>query len=159
MAKKPTPKKAAPAAEPIPELEDAPEAEPEETEEPPDENMGGGMPDMAALSSGIGGAPEPEPDTRELDDAMKVLREQAATLDLTVDPAWDADTLAAKVLEAQEAKDAADKAAFDAAAKERVFLLRDAWPVADEKHLAGDTIEVPHDIAVKWYVAGVARPA
>jgi hypothetical protein len=109
-------------------------------------------------------APIPEPvaeleDTRELDDAVKVLREQAATLDLVVDPAWDADTLAGKVLEAQEAKAAEERAAFAATAKEKVFLQRDAWPVADEKHLAGETIEVPHDIAVKWYVAGVARPA
>ncbi len=146
MAKKPTPKKAAPAAAPpelevvLEEQEDAPEPEPEETEPAPEPE-------------------ESEPDTRELDDAMKVLREQAATLDLTVDPEWDADTLAAKVLEAQEAKAAADKAAFASAAKEKVFLQRDAWPVADEKHFAGETIEVPHDIAVKWYVAGVARPA
>jgi hypothetical protein len=140
MVKKPTPKQAPPAApipEPVAELEDTPEPEPEETEpEPP-----------------------PEPDTRELDDAIKVLREQAAALDLVVDHEWDADELAAHVLRAQEAKDAADKAAFDASAKESVSLLRDAWPVADEKHLAGETIEVPHDIAVKWYVAGVARPA
>jgi hypothetical protein len=100
-----------------------------------------------------------EPDTRELADAIKVLHEQAAVLDLAVDPAWDADTLAAKVRDAQEAKDAADKAAFEATAKESVFLLRDAWPVADEKRRAGETISVPHEIAVKWYVAGVARPA
>lgn len=115
----------------IDELEDAPEAEPEEA----------------------------EPDTRKLDEAKKVLLEQAEVLRLTVDKRWSVDTLAARVLEAQEAKDAADKAEFAASAKENVVLLRDAWPVADEKHLAGETIAVPRDIATKWYVAGVARPA
>ncbi len=165
MAKRPTHRQAPPVApqpapEVIPEQEDAPEPEPEEIgPEPLDDD-----PEIARLiaedeAAASAAGERDEPDTRELADAIKILREQAATLDLTVDPEWDADTLAAKVLEAQEAKAEAERAVFDAAAKEKVFLLRDAWPVADEKHFAGETIEVPRDIAVKWYVAGVARPA
>lgn len=91
-------------------------------------------------------------------DALKVLMDQARALGLVADPAWDVDTLAQKVLDAQEAKTAADEAAFAAEPKVWVFLLRDGWPVADEKHLAGETIQVTEAIADKWYVAGVARP-
>jgi len=95
---------------------------------------------------------------RETIDAVKVLKEQAAALGLAVDPEWDVDELAAKVLEAQEAKAKAERAAFDASAKERVFLIRDCWPL-DVRHYAGETIEVPRDIATRWYVTGAARPA
>src|SRR4051812_7823909 len=92
-------------------------------------------------------------------DALKVLMGQAKALGLKVDPAWDVDTLALRVLEAEEAKTAADKAAFDALPdKVWVYLLRDGWAVADERHNAGETIEVTEDIANKWYEAGVARP-
>ena len=64
--------------------------------------------------------------------------------------------LAAKVLDAQEAKALAEKAAYEAERKTPVLLLRDAWPVADERHNAGEIINVPIDIAKKWFEAGVA---
>lgn len=96
-----------------------------------------------------------EKDTTE---AMEVLRGQAEALDLKVDARWSAETLAQKVLDAQLAASEAEKAAFAKAPKVWVFLLRDGWPVADEKHLAGETIAVTQEIATKWFEAGVARP-
>lgn len=93
---------------------------------------------------------------RELGEASHVLKEQAKGLNLAIDPEWDIDTLAAKVLDAQEAKALAEKAAYEAQRKTPVLLLRDAWPVADERHNAGEIINVPIDIAKKWFEAGVA---
>jgi hypothetical protein len=91
-------------------------------------------------------------------EAKAVLLQQADALDLAVDDDWSVETLAEKVQEAQEAKKAAENAAFTKAANVWVFLLRDAWRVEDEKHLAGETIQVTAAIAEKWYVAGVASP-
>lgn len=95
---------------------------------------------------------------RDLAEAGRVLKEQAKALGLGIDQTWDTDTLAGKVLEAQEAAAEADKAAFEAARKVPVFLLRDAFPVEDEKHMAGETIAVPQDMAERWFELGVARP-
>jgi len=97
-------------------------------------------------------------DDRKLEEAKKVLLEQAKALDLTVDKRWSVDTLAEKVLEAEEARKLKDKAAATAEADTWVFLLRDGFPVEDEKHLAGETIKVSRAIAERWYEAGVARP-
>lgn len=96
--------------------------------------------------------------SRDLGEANQVLKDQAKALSLVIDPSWDTDTLAGKVLDAQEAAAEAAKAAFEAARKVPVFLLRDAWPVADERHDAGETVNVTQEIADKWYDAGVARP-
>lgn len=98
-------------------------------------------------------------DKRDTTEAEKVLLAQAKTLGVKVDKRWDVDTLAEKVLEAEKAKSLAEKAAFDDDKnKVWVYLLRDGFPVADEKHLAGETIEVTQAIAERWYDAGVARP-
>ncbi len=97
-------------------------------------------------------------DTRKLTEAKAVLVEQAAALGLKVDARWSVDTLAEKVLEAEEAANQAAKSEFAAAPKVWVYLLRDGWPVADERHNAGETIEVTQEIADKWYEALVARP-
>lgn len=98
-------------------------------------------------------------ETRNLADAKKVLLEQAGVLGLSVDKRWSVDTLAEKVLEAQEAATETAKVAFEAARKVPVLLKRDAWPVADERHNAGETIEVPVDMAKAWIAAGVAERA
>ena len=75
---------------------------------------------------------EPPVDERDLVEAKKVLLEQANVLQLAVDKRWSVDTLAEEVQEAQAAKVAADKAAFEASpGKVWVFLLRDGWAVAD----------------------------
>lgn len=92
-------------------------------------------------------------------EAKKVLLGQAKALGLDVDGRWSVDTLAEKVLEAQEAKSEADAKAIKDASDTSVFLLRNAFPVAGEKHLAGETVSVPAEMARYWYKAGVARPA
>ena len=92
-------------------------------------------------------------------DAQKVLLEQAAVLGLKVDKRWSVETLAERVLEAQEAVKSEQIAAFDEAKKTPVLLLRDAFPVEDEKHLRGEVINVPIDLAKAWIKAGVAERA
>jgi hypothetical protein len=97
-------------------------------------------------------------DDRKLDEAKKVLLEQAKALDLKVDQRWSVDTLAEKVQEAQADASADKSAAIKAKADTWVTLLRDAFPVEDEKHLAGETIRVPKAMAEYWYENNVARP-
>lgn len=92
-------------------------------------------------------------------EAVKVLRDQARTLGLEIDGRWSVETLAEKVKEAQEANSAKQTEAIRASSDTAVYLLRDAFPVEDEKHLAGETITVPAEMAKYWYRAGVARPA
>lgn len=84
---------------------------------------------------------------------------QAGVLGIKVDGRWSDETLAEKVLEAQEAAKGAERAAYGEAAKVPVLLLRDAFPLEDEKHLAGETIEVPVPLAKAWIKAGVAERA
>lgn len=97
-------------------------------------------------------------DNRDLAEAKKVLLGQAKELGLEVDGRWSVDTLAEKVLEAQEAQKAKKAADFKAEASVWVYLLRDAFPVEDEKHLTGETIAVTEAMAEYWYANGVARP-
>jgi len=92
-------------------------------------------------------------------EAKKVLLEQAKTLGMEVDGRWSVETLAENVLAAQDAAKQAEKDAFEAARKTPVLLLRDAWPVEDERHNAGETIDVPIEVAKKWIAAGVAERA
>lgn len=92
-------------------------------------------------------------------EAKKVLLEQAEALGMEVDKRWSVDTLAEKVLDAEAAKQADDKAKFDAARKVPVLLLRDSWPVAEERHFAGETIEVPIEMAKHWIASGSAQRA
>jgi hypothetical protein len=96
---------------------------------------------------------------RDLKEAKKVLLEQAQVLGLKVDARWSVDTLAEKVLEAQEQAKEASVAAELAAADTWVFLLRDGFPAEDVKKKAGETVKVSHAIAERWFEAGVARPA
>lgn len=97
-------------------------------------------------------------EARDLREAKKVLMGQAAALGLDVDGRWSVDTLAEKVAEAQDAKRDAEVKETKARSTVWVYLLRDGFPVEDEKHLAGETIQVTPEIAERWYVAGVARP-
>lgn len=89
----------------------------------------------------------------------EVLLGQAAGLGMKVDARWSIDTLAEKVLEAQEAKTAAETQAIKDAADTWVFMLRDGFAVEDEKLKTGGTFKVAEWIAKRWYKAGVARPA
>lgn len=97
-------------------------------------------------------------DNRDLTEAKKVLLGQAKELGLEVDGRWSVDTLAEKVLEAQGAQKADKAADFKAKADVWVLLQRDAFPVEDEKHIAGETIAVTKAMAEYWYENGVARP-
>jgi hypothetical protein len=96
-----------------------------------------------------------KPDTTE---AKKVLLEQAKALNIKVHHFWSVETLAEKVLEAQEAAKSAEEAKFEETANVWVHLLKDAWPVEDKRHNTGETIAVPSELADRWYEAGVARP-
>jgi biopolymer transport protein ExbB/TolQ len=91
-------------------------------------------------------------------EAEKVLLEQAKALDLKVDKRWSVDTLAEKVLEAQNEQRDAKAADFHAKADVWVKLLRAAFPVEDERYEIGATVKVTQDMADRWYAAGVAIP-
>lgn len=97
-----------------------------------------------------------ENDTKE---AHKVLLEQAKVLDLTVDKRWSTETLAEKVLEAQENAAEREQAEFDAAKKTPVLLRKNAFPLAGQKAMAGTVVEVPIAMAKQWIAEGVAERA
>jgi hypothetical protein len=97
-----------------------------------------------------------EKDTKE---AHKVLLEQAHVLNLTVDKRWSTETLAEKVVEAQEAQADREQADFAAAKKTPVLLRKNAFPIAGQKAWAGQVIEVPIAMAKKWLAEGVAERA
>lgn len=92
-------------------------------------------------------------------DAVKVLRDQARSMGLEVDGRWSVETLAEKVQAAQQERSAKQAEEIRASSDTAVFLLRNAFPVEGEKHLKGETITVPAEMAKYWYRAGVARPA
>lgn len=92
-------------------------------------------------------------------DAKKVLLEQAAALELEVDGRWSVETLAEKVLEAQEAKEESEREAIRSAKKIPVLLKRNAFVTADEKHFKGEVVEVPVPMAKEWIRLGVAERA
>jgi hypothetical protein len=92
-------------------------------------------------------------------DPKSVLVAQANSLGLEVDGRWSVDTLAEKVRNAQESASQKQAAAAREAADTWVELLRDAFPVENEKHLTGETIKVRAETAKRWYKARVAIPA
>lgn len=97
-------------------------------------------------------------DENDKAEARKVLLGQAATLGLDVNKHWSTETLAEKVLEAQNAQREEKNAEFDAKATVWVYLLRAAFPKEDERHKIGETVLVTPELADRWYEAGVARP-
>ena len=97
-----------------------------------------------------------ENDTKE---AHKVLLEQAKALNLDVDGRWSTETLAEKVLEAQESEADRELAEFAAAKKTPVLLRKNAFPIAGQKAWAGQVVEVPIAMAKKWLAEGVAERA
>lgn len=95
-------------------------------------------------------------DTKE---AHKVLLEQAKALGLDVDGRWSTETLAEKVLEAQEGREAREQREYTEAKKTPVRLLRNAFPVVGTKVLKGEIVEVPIALAKQWLREGVAERA
>lgn len=98
-------------------------------------------------------------DARSKAQFKKTLMEQAKALELEVDGRWSIETLAEKVAEAQiEAEaNAAQKVRDDS--DTWVYLNRGAWPTSEQKHMAGEVICIPQDMAERWVASGAARPA
>lgn len=94
-------------------------------------------------------------DTKE---AKKVLLGQAKALDLEVDGRWSVETLAEKVLEAQEAFAERQAEAVRAASDTWVFCIRDCW-LATDQHRAGSVIRAPMALYSTWKAVGAARLA
>lgn len=95
-------------------------------------------------------------DTKE---AHKVLLEQAKALGIDVDGRWSTDTLAEKVLEAQEDQEDREQREYAAAKKTPVRLKRNAFPVVGVKAFKGEVVEVPIALAKQWLSEGVAERA
>ena len=91
--------------------------------------------------------------------ARDVLVDQAKALGMTVDKRWSVETLAEKVLEAQQNEAERKQAEFESAKKTPVLLLKNAFPVASQKALKGTIVEVPIAMAKAWIAAGVAERA
>ena len=92
-------------------------------------------------------------------EAKKTLLRQARELGLEVDKRWSVETLAEKVVEAQMdyAENEAQKVRD--ASDTWVYLLKGAWPTSEEKHLAGEVIKVPEEMAERWIENSACRPA
>lgn len=91
-------------------------------------------------------------------EAKKVLLGQAAALGLEVDGRWSVDTLAEKVLEAQESLEEREAAAIKAASDTWVYCIRDCF-LATEKNRAGSIIRAPKELYSNWKATGAARLA
>jgi hypothetical protein len=91
-------------------------------------------------------------------EAKKVLLGQARALGLEVDGRWSVDTLAEKVLEAQETLTEREDAAIRNASDTWVFCIRDCW-LGTEKQRAGSVIKAPKELYNNWKATGAARLA
>lgn len=91
-------------------------------------------------------------------EAKKVLLGQAAALGLKVDARWSVDTLAEKVLEAQETQSEREAEAIRQSADTWVYCIRDCW-LGTEKHPARSVIQAPKDLYNNWKATGAARLA
>ena len=98
-------------------------------------------------------------DERDTSEAMSVLVSQAVTLGLTADPKWTVEQLAQKVLDAQLAQEARQNEEYQKAKKTRVLMKRDGFPLADMKVLAGQTCDIPIELAKRWLALGVCERA
>lgn len=94
-------------------------------------------------------------DTKE---AKKVLIEQAKVLGMEIDGRWSVETLAEKVLEAQESQADREAEAIHAASDTWVYLNRDCW-LATDRNNAGSVIRVPDELYRNWKATGAARLA
>lgn len=88
----------------------------------------------------------------------KTLLAQARQLGITVDGRWSIETLAEKVLEAQETQAEREADAIREAADTWVYCIRDCF-LATEKHPAGSVIRAPEELYRNWRTTGAARLA
>lgn len=91
-------------------------------------------------------------------DAKKVLLAQARTLGLEVDGRWSVETLAEKVLEAQETLAEREAEAIKAASDTWVYPIRDCF-LGTEKRAAGKPFRAPKELYQNWKATGAARLA
>lgn len=92
-------------------------------------------------------------------EAMKVMREQAQYYKITVDPLWSPEELAQKIIDAQLAVEAKAADDFAKAKKVKVRMLRDGWPLSDTRIKAGQTCDIPIEMARRWIEDGAAERA
>lgn len=91
-------------------------------------------------------------------EAKKVLLGQAKALELEVDGRWSVETLAEKVMEAQDALAEREAAAVRESADTWVYCIRDCW-LATDRHRAGSVIRAPKELYTNWKATGAARLA
>lgn len=92
-------------------------------------------------------------------EAWAVLREQAVMLNVKLDPNAPIEDAAQKVLDAQLAVKAKLFEDYQKAKKVKVLMKRDGFPVEDFKVKAGQTCDVPIDVAKRWLELGVCERA
>ena len=88
----------------------------------------------------------------------KVLLAQARTLKMEVDGRWSTDTLAEKVLEAQEAHEQNEAQAILDASDTWVYAIRDCF-LGTEKKPATSVFMAPKQLYNNWKPAGACRLA
>lgn len=91
-------------------------------------------------------------------DAKKVLLAQARSLGMDVDGRWSVETLAEKVMDAQEAQSERETEAVKESADTWVYCIRDCF-LGTDKHVAGSVIKAPKELYVRWRDVGAARLA
>lgn len=92
-------------------------------------------------------------------DPRDVMMEQARVMGLKVDQRWSDETLSEKI--AGHTETLAEKEAENIRKNSDTWVLlkKGAFPTSRIKYLAGETVQVPKDMARRWYEAGVAIPA
>lgn len=89
---------------------------------------------------------------------QQVLEAQARTLGLKIDQRWSVDTLAKRVLQAQERAAAQEQVAVKQSSDTWIFCLRDCF-VGTEKFQAGSVTKAPKELYQRFKETGAARLA
>lgn len=92
-------------------------------------------------------------------EAMDTMRGQAAALGMKVDPNWTPEQFAQAIIDAQVAVKAKQNDEFQKAKKVKVRMKRDGFPLDDMKVPAGNTCDVPIEMARRWLELGVCERA
>lgn len=88
----------------------------------------------------------------------KTLLAQARALGMEVDGRWSVETLAEKIMEAQEEVQAREAEEIRTTSDTWVYCIRDCF-LATEKHKAGAVIRAPKELYLRWKATGAARLA
>jgi len=87
-------------------------------------------------------------------EAMQIMRDQAQAYGLKIDPLWSPEEFAQKIIDAQLAIEAKDREEFSKAKKVKVKMIRDGWPLSGTRVRAGQTCDLPVDMARRWIEDG-----